>query len=641
MERMNISSSILGLMAQRNLAQTNRSLARAMERLASGRRVNSARDDAAGLAITNGLNAQRRGTLQAIRNMNDARGFLNTADGALDTETQIVQRMRELALQAANGTLSNDSRSYLNGEFQQLLQEFDRIADQTSFNGVPILNGSYAGSSIQVGAGKGQSISFSLANIKADHVFTVTESVTTTTIGTGTFQSRTTVATTANLAETLEAIDVNSDGYLDLVQAAAGGGSVAHIFLNNGNGTFAAEQSLTFGSNPFHVLGADFNGDGKTDLISADRNAGTVSLRLGNGDGTFQARTPTTVGSAVWRLATSDLNGDNKVDVVSANWTDGTLSVLLGNGDGTFQTCRTLAAGTQPESVAIDDFNGDGRNDLVCIEPIGQTMSIFLGNGDGTFQSRSTISIAGRIGVCVRTGDLNGDDKVDLIGVANTDGILISLGNGDGTFTAPTLMAAGPGDNNVELYDFNGDGSLDLAAGDSAQHSVSVWLGNGNGTFQTRRTYLAAGVPQIALGDFDHDGVTDIASTDQGSTTVSIFIGNSTQGGTTDITTPATLSIATQSDAEDVLEYIDTGLTYLNEARASIGAVQNRIEYAASNALTLVENISKAQSEMMDADMASETAELLRLNILQQAGVSVLTQANFNTQLSLKLLENL
>ena len=117
-----ITTSILSLMAQRNLANTSRALAKTMQRLASGLRINSAADDPAGLAISTGLDSQRRGLLQAVRNLNDARGILETADGTLETQSQLVQRMRELAMQASNGTLSNSDRSYLNNETQQLLE---------------------------------------------------------------------------------------------------------------------------------------------------------------------------------------------------------------------------------------------------------------------------------------------------------------------------------------------------------------------------------------------------------------------------------------------------------------------------------------------------------------------------------------
>ena len=155
-----ISTNILSLMTQRSLNTTTKALGRALEQLASGKRINHAGDDPAGLAISSGLEAQVRGITQAARNMNDALGFLNTAEGALATQTDLVQRMRELAMQAANGTLSDKDRGYLNNEVQQLLAEFQRVTTTTNFNGVKLLDGTFATTTLQVGAKAGEEISY-------------------------------------------------------------------------------------------------------------------------------------------------------------------------------------------------------------------------------------------------------------------------------------------------------------------------------------------------------------------------------------------------------------------------------------------------------------------------------------------------
>jgi len=233
---MKIMTNILSLAAQRQLSQTSRAFNRALTRLASGNRINSARDDAAGLAIATGLEAQRRGMLQAVRNINDARGFLATADGALETQTQLVQRMRELSMQSANGTYSDKDRAYLDTELQTLLEEFNRITNQTQFNGVNLLDGSFGTRALQVSTQKGHTIDLSLASMQTSLVFTTTTTTadTLTTVGTGTFQARTTIAT---------------------------------------------------GTGPYSVISVDLNGDGKLDLITADYNANTASIALGNAFG--------------------------------------------------------------------------------------------------------------------------------------------------------------------------------------------------------------------------------------------------------------------------------------------------------------------------------------------------------------------
>src|SRR5665213_2391165 len=252
-----------------------------MQKLASGQRINSAGDDPAGLSIANGLEAQRRGMLQAVRNMNDAGGFLNTAEGALQTQSDIIQRMRELSVQASKGTYATKDLAFLNTEFQSLLSEFNRLASQTQFNGVNLLDGSFGTTNIQVGSEKGQTISFSLPNMYSTQVFTTSSTSTTTTpgstVGAGTFQARATIAT---------------------------------------------------GSAPYSVIAVDVNGDGKLDLITADYNSNTASIALGNGNGTFQARTTIAAGSDPWQVVAADMNGDGKLDLITVNKASNTASIV-------------------------------------------------------------------------------------------------------------------------------------------------------------------------------------------------------------------------------------------------------------------------------------------------------------------------
>ena len=245
---MRINSNILALTSARQLAQTTKAFQRSLERLASGSRVNSARDDAAGMAIGTGLESQRRGMLQAIRNMNDARGFLGTAEGALTAQTDLIQRMRELALQAANGTLSDKDRGYLNSELQQLVEEFNRISSQTEFNGVKLLDGSFETTDLQIGATKGQTISFNIAKSEINSEVLETQGSESFTAGTNGPNSSFPTGFTLR--------DLNGDGKIDLLQNV---GANDAVYLGNGNGTFAFSQNL----NSFQdtkIVVEDFNG---------------------------------------------------------------------------------------------------------------------------------------------------------------------------------------------------------------------------------------------------------------------------------------------------------------------------------------------------------------------------------------------
>jgi len=162
-----INTNIASLNAQRNLNTSQANLSKAMQRLSSGLRINSAKDDAAGLGISDRMTGQIRGMNQAIRNANDGISLAQTAEGALAETTNSLQRMRELAVQASNDTNSSTDRASLNAEFAQLIAEIDRIADNTSFNGKVLLDGTLSAAVFQVGADAGQTISVAIADAGA------------------------------------------------------------------------------------------------------------------------------------------------------------------------------------------------------------------------------------------------------------------------------------------------------------------------------------------------------------------------------------------------------------------------------------------------------------------------------------------
>ncbi len=165
-----INSNVLSLNAQRNLTNSQSLLATSLQRLSSGLRINSAKDDAAGLAISNRFTAQIRGLNQAVRNANDGISLAQTAEGALVEVGNNLQRIRELAVQSANATNSASDRASLQAEVDQLLSEIDRVANQTAFNGVKVIDGSFSSAVFQVGANANETITVAVsidANVAA------------------------------------------------------------------------------------------------------------------------------------------------------------------------------------------------------------------------------------------------------------------------------------------------------------------------------------------------------------------------------------------------------------------------------------------------------------------------------------------
>jgi hypothetical protein len=321
------------------------------------------------------------------------------------------------------------------------------------------------------------------------------------------------------------------------------------ILLGDGDGRLQEARSFDAGNGPSSVAVGEFNGDGVPDLAVADLGSfpdqfGSVSILLGNGDGTFQAGQVNMVGRGAIAVAIGDFNADGAADLAVAEegyyvyhpeiddyvFVPGTtVSILLGMGQGTFEAPRSISVGLAPYSLAIGDFNRDGMQDLVVANSAGGNVSVLLGNGDGSFRTAVNYP-AGRSPYSVAVGDFNGDGVLDLA-VANSiyaaGTVSVLLGNGDGSFRTAVNYAAGSAPNSVAVGDFNGDGISDVAVANALSNDVSVLLGNGDGSFQPARNFDASNAPcSVAVGDFNRDGVPDLAIANCYANDVSVLLGN-------------------------------------------------------------------------------------------------------------------
>jgi hypothetical protein len=340
--------------------------------------------------------------------------------------------------------------------------------------------------------------------------------------------------------------DFNGDTRPDLAAANNVANTVA-VLLGNGNGTFQAAQPFAT-SSPTAVVAGDFNRDGKADVATGSYRSSPamgfyVSVLLGNGDGTL--RTPQTlpVGFESWGISAGDFNGDGAPDLTVTNTFSTTVSVLLNAGDGTFPATPNYKVGRNPESIAVADFNQDGKLDQAVANAGSNTVSILPGNGNGTFQTALTFN-AGRGPTSIAMGDFNRDGKLDLVvsNYGNADyyappsfvatTVSVLLGNGDGTFQAPQPFEAGSGPNAVIVGDFNSDGLQDLAVADygiypQRANTVSVLLGNGDGTFRAPQAFTVGnGAVGLVIGDFNRDNKQDLAVANYVDNTVSVLLGN-------------------------------------------------------------------------------------------------------------------
>ena len=348
--------------------------------------------------------------------------------------------------------------------------------------------------------------------------------------GDGTFAAETNYLT-PGVSVAMASGDFNLDGNPDLVVTNQNSQNVS-VLLGKNDGTFKNAANYPAGVGPYFVTVADFNRDGKPDLAVSDFGRGnkghTVGILLGNGDGTFQAPVPYQTDVFPRYTAVADFNGDGNLDLaITANQglsTGDFVDILLGNGDGTFQPRMKYLGGRYLGGVAAGDFEGDGKVDLAVVdtEITSQSVDILRGNGDGTFQAPVPYRFDGQAYGPIVVADFNHDGKLDLaVTVQDTllsfpDYVAVLLGNGDGTFQEPSSRYPTGGVNASDLVfgDFNGDGNLDFAVPTTQTKTVSILLGNGDGTFQAPSDYSAGFSPfGLAVGDFNHDGLPDIGFT--------------------------------------------------------------------------------------------------------------------------------
>ena len=348
--------------------------------------------------------------------------------------------------------------------------------------------------------------------------------------------------------------DFNGDGKPDIVVVNSGDASVGDngglsILLGNGDGTLKSAANVSAGTNPVAVAVADFNGDGRADLVLADSSG--IGMLLGNGDGTFDTLTHI-ASTGFSSFVTGDFNRDGRLDLAIVD-ASGSLAVLLGNGDGTFQGPTRVVTSNGAFFIAAADFNNDGKLDLVASSSVyPASLDILLGNGDGTFQLPTTIVKCGAI-LCTATwvvagvADLNQDGNMDQVFVQNAHcgpfGHLVPcgeigafLGNGDGSFGPPPggWEAAG-GSSPVAIANFDGDGKLDIAVSgltnsqcSNGNGCVFVLTGNGDGTFQNA-TSLPVGpaLGWIISADLNNDKAPDLVAVNTDNT-ISVLINSGT-----------------------------------------------------------------------------------------------------------------
>ena len=713
-----INTNISSLTAQRNLERTQADNLTALTRLSSGLRINSARDDAAGLAISTRFTAQVRGLGVAIRNANDGISLSQTAEGALGSITESLQRLRELALQSSNATNSASDRQALDAEAQQLIAEISRVSEQTNFNGRTLLDGSFS-SSVQIGTQVGEVVDFTIGQVTADSLGGG--------IGSG-ISARGTSNGLSNGDLTINGVAIGPSSASDDVASTASQsasaiakvaainrvsdetGVVAEVVTNtvagtsqsgvapaaqtgsitlNGVSIAVATGNASTSANRAAVVDAINSRSALTGVVAVDSESDTGGVVLEAADGrnitlalggTLTANVTGLAAAATYQGGYTLVSQTGEDIVISGGDNTGNGNVAnAGLAAGTYggttaalsSTAQTTAANTADTALASGDLviNGvtigasnsadDTASDTTATSSNGAASAIAIAaaineSSDqtgvtaivnetvvvGGTNTTTTTGVTGSVFIngvetagISTTGNLETDRRtaIDAINaIAGRTGVAATDNGSSITLTAADGRNISVAVNNVGTAAYGGSIGLDNAeAGINAAN-----IADANVTYAATAATTSGTVSLESASAFTIQSGSGAAA---GVTNVGFVEG--TFGGASDGQFLTDLDISTVEGAEQALGAIDNALDSVNRERANLGAIQNRLDSTISSLAINVENVTAARSRILDADFATETAELSRTQVLQQAGISILAQANAQPQLVLSLLQ--
>lgn len=750
-----VTTNIAAINAQRNLNKTQGLLFQSLKRLSSGLRINSAKDDAAGLAMSNRMSAQVRGLNQAARNANDGISLAQTAEGALSEATNLLQRIRELAVQSANDSNSAADRSSLQAESNQLIQELTRIADSTTFNNKKILDGSLSAALFQVGANANETIRMSIKDSSPTALGTH-QVATENSNGSG-IEAATSFQLIGGGVITTGKGDVNAGTEIGVSNGAAVNAYSAETFIvsyTNQAGASVTSSEATSANATAKEIATDLT-DNLAGVTATGFNWVTLDTMLDAGSGSTIAlntvQIATMDGNESWAdIATvinddSTLQGQNIYAVatgtsVTVYATDGEDLDFVHNASGVEgfditgienDSGLTLSSGEPIITVGgrIDllveegiilttaaqthlitaytsdtvgaasgaDGNNVGAQILTVVGPTGST-DVTIGMNSSAYTAAAAInSLTGSTGVTATA-----NTKATIAGL-NTDGLVSFSLYGNNTTTAATIMATittgdygalvdainaktgntgitallstsgtasilleHSGGKDIRIDNFTHSAAVDYqdpgatavsgdGSGVTAANEVTMTITGGEDTDNATTVTLKDGGLQNGIIDsttvggeitFDASSTFNVSSDVSGLASAGNYVGGTSLfSGIVSSANASTLSsvnaidMSTQTGATSTIAVIDGALSQVDTIRGDLGAIQNRFESTIANLQSISENISAARSRILDADFATETAALTKAQILQQAGIAMLAQANMLPQAALSLLQ--
>ena len=573
---MSVNTNITSLGVQKNLNKASDALSQSMNRLSSGLKINSAKDDAAGMQIANRLNNQVKGLNVAIANANNGVSIAQTAEGAMQESTNTLQRLRELALQAANGDKSDADRVSLQQEFTAKVGELNRIASTTTFGGRNLLDGSFSNVGFQIGANANETISFGMTDISSTALkgnyneasvdSTAMKGLAATATG-SVLGDRATVSTAAAAGATAATDELVINGVTVKLAGGAAGTAAANDAVTQIN-KVTSQTGVTARADATGKLTLTSKGD---ITLAATANPGPAT----NGLTTLGLTAATTSAAPTATTSTMDAAGSITVNGNAVSWAAAdTLATVL-------TALETAAGGTVNGAKAeltdgrVKLTSGDGADIKLANTSSGSLSQ--LGLSAGTTQAK-----------------LTADTSIDL------NGVEVKFKKGD---TSDAIVASINSASTGVMASKNADGTLNLFA----DKDITVKDGS-------------AGTGLAALG------LNTVAT-------------NGTKKATTMETSVSDLNILSAASSQQAIQALDGALQQIDSQRSQLGAVQNRFASTVANLQSISQNSTAAKGRVEDADFASEAAELTKQQTLQQASTAILSQANQLPSSVLKLLQ--
>ena len=605
-----INTNIAAISAQFNLNKVQSEMDTAMERLSSGQRINSASDDAAGMAVATRMESQIKGLAMAMKNAGDAQALVDTTEGAHEEVTNILQRLREIAVQSANGTNVTSDRQNLNDEVTQLVSEINRISQHTTWNGVKILDGSFTQKNFQIGSEANQSISLDVDSVSSAALgaHKLSGVVSQDTAATNGRDAQTlTVSGSLGSSDVTVSANATAKSTADAVNAATS---------TTGVSATAISKAVIWGADAASNLDLKVNG---TNLSSVTLSSQTDLRALRDAFNAKSATTGVTAamgaddGSVVLTHSTGE---DIKVETLSTSNVSANIQGL--NASGTSTNTESAAASAL---LTADGTLASGDTLAITLTAAGESAETITLTANGTDKTANLMAV-GRAGA----GELAASEYTFTFGGGSTDNLIITRADGK-SFNVATVITS-----SALTLDIEDTQVGVVSSANSATASAQSILIGAESMADTGNTTTVGGQVEYTSSSAFTVSSGDANTDDEGEE----FIAGS-QGSS--LSKISDISVATADGALAAISTIDGALEKINAERADLGAVSNRLDYTINNLGSIKVNTEASLSRVMDADFAVETSNLTKAQILSQAATAMLAQANASKQAVLSLLQ--